>query len=369
MVLYPLSSSQKGLLDTWLTQKDKPLCIYGNPGTGKTTLATYLLRDYHSIIISYEHLKHTELIKHISASLFKKNILMMCSENHYKALVIDGFHYFMKQDKQNATKLIEFTSSGHVNHPIIVISDTSTHKLFATLVGLSYPLECRYSSSLYKRILKTTGSKGSVIADQNLHSLKNNLIDISFKDTTESIHEIVHKIIYLDVDIKDIFDMCSGEYTTLSLNLLENSPAVLRDLSVLYDIYQSICTCDMIETKYIDKPLDRAVILLWANVIPSRLLAQNRLATVKPLRYNKYISRSLIQIHNQSLLSSFQYIDLLHLLYQHQLEDKKEDINHMIKSKDYDQKVLVKQMKVYNYYYHKTMTKQYILQTLKTISS
>ena len=110
MYTYPFSSKQKTISNQWVSKKDKPLCIIGSDGTGKSTLASQLLKDTHIIHINSDHIKYKgDLIEHIQSILFKKDILMMCSSKRsYKSLVIDDFHYFVKYDKINAIKLIDF---------------------------------------------------------------------------------------------------------------------------------------------------------------------------------------------------------------------------------------------------------------------
>ena len=66
MYEFPLSLSQKKLINEWTTKKNKPLFITGNSGSGKTTFANQLLNDYHIIHINSEHLKYSgDLIDYI----------------------------------------------------------------------------------------------------------------------------------------------------------------------------------------------------------------------------------------------------------------------------------------------------------------
>ena len=103
MYEFPLSLSQKKLINEWTTKKNKPLFITGNSGSGKTTFANQLLNDYHIIHINSEHLKYSgDLIDYIKNSLFKMDILIMCSKHKYKALLIDDIHLFVKYSKSIA---------------------------------------------------------------------------------------------------------------------------------------------------------------------------------------------------------------------------------------------------------------------------
>lgn len=367
MVLYPLSKKQKDIVKIWLSKKDKPLFIVGDTGTGKTCLANELLKKYHTIIISTDYIKYTgDLISYIKSSLFKKNILMMCSNNHYKALLIDNFESFIKHDKTNASKLLEFVKNIHKDHPIIIISNKITNKIYETCKQYSYCIECRCSMSLCKKVFKNDINTKST----NLHELKNNLLDLkSEKDIEYSLNDILERLVYKNLPINELFLLSSSEYTTISLNLLENSPTILNNKEHLYSIYKSICISDMYETKYIDKSIELNFFIYLACVIPSLYLRRYRSYKHTPFIYNKYVSKSLIQIHNQSLLSSFNYIELLNLIYNHQLVDNSEKIGLLIQHKEYDKNTLLKQIKVYNYFYNKNITKKYIVKTLKNISN
>ena len=150
--------------------------------------------------------------------------------------------------------------------------------------------------------------------------------------------------------------------------MLENTGILLRNYTKLYDIYKYICYSDMLDTKYIDHSINYDIPTLYSCIIPNYYIRKNKIYKKITCNYNKYISKSLIQIHNQSLLSSFDYITLLQFLHSNQFKDCKNEINQLVNKSDYDQGILLKQMKVYNYYYNKNMTKKYILKTLKNIS-
>ena len=65
----------------------------------------------------------------------------------------------------------------------------------------------------------------------------------------------------------------------------------------------------------------------------------------------------------------FDYLELLNLLYFHKISDNTKHILTMINNSEYNKNTLFKQIKVYNYFYNKNITKKYITKTLKNISS
>lgn len=371
MVIYPLLKGQKEIISEWKSRKDKPLLINGESGMGKSSLAKELLKEYHIIEITTEHIKYSgDIIDYIKSSLFKKDILMMCSHNHYKGLLIDDFHYFIKQDKTNAIKLITFIKTISINHPVIIICNNITHKLYNQLKDISYIIICKLSNRLCKKIFNKTYDKKKHIDCDNLHDFKTTLNGFNIHiDKVYSINSLLEKLLYDRGTVNSRYLVCSSDYNILSLNILENSDKILRNFNTLYDIYKSICIYDMLQTKYIDKYVPYDIYILYSCIIPSYYVRKNRVYKKISFTYNKYISRSLIQIHNQSLLSSFNYLELLNLLYIHKLKDKKKQILSIINKNEYNKNTLFKQVKVYNYFFNKNITKKYITQTFKNISS
>ena len=369
MYKYPLSSKQKTITHSWISNKDKPLLIIGKPGTGKSTLANQLLKDYHTICISSDHVKHSgDLIDWIRSSLFKKDILMMCSRNHYKALLIEDFHYFIKHDKHNTSKLLDFMKVIHKNNPIIVVSDEISNKLLTTLQSMSYVLTIRFSLTFYKKISKTKDI--SYNHGSSYHTVNTNSHGLVTKlDKTYSVNDIVTLLLTGDMLLSDLFRLCSSEYTTISLNMLENIPDITKQFNVLYDIYTSLCTYDNIESKYIDKSFDLDILLLFSCILPRQLIhTYVTLPKTHRLRYNSYVSKSLIQIHNQSVLSQFDYIQILGLIYLDGLgKNTVQEIKEKISSVDFNLKTLDKQIKVYNYYLNKQLTKKIVTNIMKNI--
>ena len=82
------------------------------------------------------------------------------------------------------------------------------------------------------------------------------------------------------------------------------------------------------------------------------------------LKYNKYISRSIIQIHNQTILKDETelYLGIVNNMYKSLTNG---DIN--VKLDDVNLKTLEKQMKVFNYYYNKNMNKKQFTKIIKNL--
>ena len=60
-------------------------------------------------------------------------------------------------------------------------------------------------------------------------------------------------------------------------------------------------------------------------------------------------------------------MDILSLIYDSQLKDTSDEIKEKISFSEFDKKVLDKQLKVYNYYFNKDLTKKYVNKILKSI--
>tara|TARA_Y100000389_G_scaffold197444_1_gene232049 strand:+ start:2499 stop:3626 length:1128 start_codon:yes stop_codon:yes gene_type:complete len=371
---------------TWLSKKDKPLFIMGQPGTGKSTLSKQLLIDYHIIHVNSDHLKYSgKLCDYIKSSLFKKNILMMCSTNHYKALLIDDLQLFVKYDKSNLKNLYDYVKTHtNTNIPILIICDYISNKYILLLQKISYNITLHSTTQLYKSIIKrelkgkqgmnTTQMTKFINTTDNLHTLKINLY--GFKNTRDklyTINDVLPIIFNTTRSINELCNICSSEYNTISLNILENIPYILKKkyVDTMYHVYDSLCVGDYIESKYLDKCLEPDIILLYLCICPIIYLYRN-ISIRKQYKfiYNSYIGRSLIQIHNQNLTCSspIDYLYILSLIYKLTLLTTPDHtINKLIKDIDFNTKILEKQIKVFNYYYNKQLTRKHVSKLLKTV--
>ena len=370
-----LSLSYKHKITTWLSTKDKPLFIIGEDGTGKTTLAKDILKDHHIIHINSEHLKYKRDLKdYITNSLFKKDILMMCSSNnHYKALLLDDLQLFVSYDKSNLKDIYKFLKGySYTHNPIIVICNTVHNKYINLIKELSVVIDIGYNPLLYKKIAKKIATQKSKNIT-NLHSVKlrSQGYDIH-NDEQYKLLDLLPILFSSKKDISDVFTLCSSEYTILSLNMLENLPNIMKHgyLTNLYALYETICIGDYIESKYIDKHIDSDILIYFNCVYPYYICNDciSNTGTYK-FTYNSYISKSLIQIHNQNILdlSDINYLYILQQLYNNYYLDTNKEVSYILKDKQFDKKVLEKQMKVFNYYYNKTMTKKQLLYMMKQL--
>jgi hypothetical protein len=386
MYKYPLTSTQKKCIQTWVSKKDKPLFITGQPGIGKSTLSKQLLIDYHIIEINSDHLKYSgKLCDYIQSVLFKKDILMMCSTNHYKALLVDDLQVFVKYDKSNVKNIYDYIKS-HTNNniPIVITSDNISNKYIRLLQKISYNILIESKKQLYKSIvikeltgcnetMNTTQLKQIITTTDNLHTLKINLHGFQHsKDKVYGINDVLPIIFNSTKSINELCNICSSEYNTIALNILENTPSILRInyLDTLYHVYESICMGDYIESKYLDKCLDPDTILLYICVCPIIYLYGNiRIRKQYKFTYNSYIGKSLIQIHNQNLITNSQidYLYILSLIYKSTVSTTIQGIDQLIQEIDFDPKILEKQIKVFNYYYNKQLTRKHLSKVLKTV--
>jgi len=370
-----LSPNDNDKLNSWIKNKDKPLFITGYDGCGKTYWANELLKEYHIININSGHIKfNKDITEFLESSLLKKDIFMMISSNNkeYKALIIDDIQIFIQNDKPTLSKIHKFVQLiNYRKYPIIFICNETEDKCCKSMKLMSYVIEIKYNQKHYRDILSDKFDNDIISSfikqTKNLNTIistAGNFNEIK-KDNVEPIDITLNSILTNQYNINDIIRKCSSEYTVISLNILENIPYLIKSLNynILYDSYKSVIYDDYIEYKYIQNNIDIDVRIYYACVYP--------LLTIKPyinnmvkLKYNKYISRSIIQIHNQTILrdETELYLGIIHSMYKSLTND---GIN--INLNKINLKTLEKQMKVFNYYYNKNMNKKQFMKIIKNI--
>ena len=88
---------KKDVINNWISSKyqQNPLIIYGMSGSGKTSLANYILRDQTVVHINLDFCKGNQSLEtFLELSLFKKSITMMFDQkNTNKAIIFDDLNY------------------------------------------------------------------------------------------------------------------------------------------------------------------------------------------------------------------------------------------------------------------------------------
>ena len=369
-----LSSNDYDKLNSWIKNKDKPLFITGYDGCGKTYWANELLKDYHTININSEHIKFSkDITDFLESSLFKKDIFMMISsDNKYKALLIDDIQLFIQSDKSTLSKIHKFVQSiNYRKYPIIFICNETEDKCCKSMKLMSYVIEIKYNQKHYRDILLDKFDNDIISSfikqTKNLNTIistAGNFDEIK-KDKEEPVDVTLHNILTKDYSITDIIRLCSSDYTVISLNILENIPYLIKLLNynILHDSYKSVIYDDYIEYKYIQNNIDVDVRIFYSCVYPL-LSIKPFINNIVKLKYNKYISRSIIQIHNQTILrdETELYLGIVKNMYKSLTNG---DIN--VKLHDVNLKTLEKQMKVFNYYYNKNMNKKQFTKIIKNL--
>ena len=369
-----LSSNDNDKLTSWIKNKDKPLFITGYGGSGKTYWANELLKKYHIININSEHIKfRKDITEHLQSSLLKKDIFMMISpDNEYKALLIDDIQIFIQSDKPTLSKIHKFVQTlNYRKYPIIFICNETEDKCCKSMKLISYVIEIKFNQKHYRDILidKFDNDKISSFIKQtkNLNTIistAGNFDEIK-KDNEEPVDVTLNNILTKDYSITDIIRLCSSDYTVISLNILENIPYLIKlfNYKILYDSYKSVVYDDYIEYKYIQNNIDIDVQIFYSCVYPL-LIIKPFINNIVKLKYNKYISRSIIQIHNQSILrdETELYLGIVSNMYKSLTDD---DIT--INLDNINLKTLEKQMKVFNYYYNKNMNKKQFTKIIKNL--
>ncbi len=379
-----LSNKDSKLLKEWTKTKHQPLFIMGYDGCGKSYQAQELLKDYHIIYIGSDFIKHgKDINEYLDSCIKKKDIFMMISqEKQYKALLIDDLQLFNQYDKMTLSKIYKYIQKlDYSKHPVIYVCNHTEDKCIKLIKQNSVIITINYNYTYYKHVFKRksqsiTNLNKLLKQTKNLNtllSLGNNFKQLN-NDITNPLDITLKDIIQTNYSVNDLLRICSSEYSVLSLNIIENIPYMMSDFNThtLFNTYKQICIDDYIEYKFISYNLDLYLRVFYCCALPLYYLKQKPLK-LSQVKYNTYISRSIIQIHNQSILKgqSVIYLQLLHDIYNYISNYKTsvtlDTLSKTIRNEVIDFKTLEKQIKVFNYYYNKELTKKMVTKTLKQI--
>lgn len=295
-----------------LLKKNKPLLIYGNPGSGKTYLALELLKDTILLHLDSLNLKDIKDIKkYIIDRIQKRNITLMFQEKkETRGLLIDDLHTFHKYDKGGFNGIINFLKEDKFyGNKIIITCDTCflnnkyLKRITLQRIHLKYDYNRYYKTCLsvakekeYKYSLDELDKK-IYESGYNFHKFKSDCSECvdntSIRDNFDGIEEITNKMCIKKYDLNDIFRICSGDEKIILLNMMENIKG-----DNIYKIYQFV---NVFNNK--DIFLKEYELLN----IPIFMINQYMKYGNRKLIYNKYVSRNMITHKNNNICDEYLY--------------------------------------------------------------
>lgn len=320
---------------------NKPLIIYGNPGTGKTTLAKKLLNDTILTIIDFYNTREQKNIKHyIVNSLKRKNITLMMNINKNRGLLIDDIHIIYKNDLKNYHNIISFLKEKNFYNSKIIITCSEgflSNKYMKSLKYEKYKINIKDNyldicdNIIENRKITIPKEKKERLIKKSNYNL-NILIsfidnsDIDEKDEYYSDDIISEKIINKDIKYSEIVRVSND--SKIILNLLDNVYNYIsnkKDLLNIYDSYNNYLLADNYSKEY-----NRDIIPIYTTCVInyySNIKNYNRYKSV-----NYYFNRSSLSINNKIILDSFNVKFRMILLYMIKINYKYDfkDINDII---------------------------------------
>jgi adenylate kinase family enzyme len=355
------SFNKKTFIDEWVSYKykEKSLALYGLPGTGKSTLANFILKDWVKVIIKSDFCRSSQVFEdHLNDTLYKKSITMMFNDKIYKSLIIDDIYYIQTNDKKLFKSIVQFSKKKALRNPIIYIFN-NINKNVKTIINKCFPFKIEYTTdylaSIVQKYFIRDFDKKDVLelvrkSNRNLHNIK---VNIEFyKDNFSSINiydninpELsVHINHILEMkDIDDIYKNSYSDYMVIGMNLLDSICDFLKKnkqltesdkLDIIYDVYKNNSTADNIY-RLLNETNDWNSInhILTFNTLSTIYHIQKNNLSLKEIPYTKYISKSIIFIHKNKVLNTkIENVEYLYELIEKYLNNPHKDIyNEIIK--------------------------------------
>jgi hypothetical protein len=352
-------------INTWLQSdyKKKPLFIYGDPGVCKTSLSNYILRDYSKIKIDIGFCKsHKSFNSFIDSTIHKYSIKMMFDMNHKKkTLIIDDLNYIQKYDKSLLSDINKWIhkQKTFTNH-IIIICNFIDHKKLKELYNICYPIHISFTEHEMLHYTKTY-----FINNDSYHNDYD--LQLLIKKSNNNFHNIIMNLNFYKHNVQKIYNYdkeydnlkiidhllhCNNIYhynnfynnEIISLNILENSSLLSNDnLDIIDQIYDHLLLSDHFMN--ISKYNHHNICSVFQIIFPIVLLKRNTIkqTSIKKIIYNKYISKSIIYIHQNILINN--YINITIILNYVSL------IESFLNETNYIQKNIIKQ-NIHSFYNH-----------------
>tara|TARA_Y100000996_G_scaffold411908_1_gene396944 strand:+ start:3025 stop:4218 length:1194 start_codon:yes stop_codon:yes gene_type:complete len=355
------SFNKKSFIDEWLSYKykEKSIAIYGLPGTGKSTIADYILKDWVKVYIRSDFCRSSNNLEdYLNDTLYKKSITMMFNDKIYKSLIIDDIHYIQINDKKLFKSIVQFSKVKGKNNPIIYIFN-SINKNVKPIISRCFPFKIEYSIDLLTNIVKTyflsSLDKKDIFelvskSNCNMHNIK---VNISFyKDNFSSIniYENINEELSTHInnlikmkDVDDIYKNSYSDYMVIGMNLLDSIHDFLKSniylstskkINIIYEVYKNNSISDSIY-RILNETNDWNSIdhILTFNTFSTIYHIQKNKLSLKEIPYTKYISKSIIFIHKNKILNTnIENIEYLYELIEKYLTKNEKIIFDKIKS-------------------------------------
>ena len=355
------SFNKKTFIKEWLSHKykEKSLALYGLPGTGKTTIADYILKDWVKVYIKSDFCKASKNFEdYLNDTLYKKSITMMFNDKIYKSLIIDDIYYIQINDKKLFKSIIQFSKQKYKNNPIIYIFNT-INKNVKIIVNKCYPFKIDYTVnfliSIVKKYFLNNFEEKDISelvsrSNSNLHNIKVNIhfykdnfsrINI-YDNIDEELSDHINNIIKMK-NIDDIYKNSYSDYMVIGMNLLDSIHNFLKTnkklsesekINIIYETYKNNSISDSIY-RILNETNDWNSInhILTFNTLSTIYYIQKHNLSLKQIPYTKYISKSIIFIHkNKVLNTNIENIDYLYGLIEKYLTKNEKIIFNKIKS-------------------------------------
>ena len=296
-------------LNSW--SKSIPLIIYGQEGSGKTTLALNILKGYNLVKIVPENIDNINIEEYILSSIGRKDVLQMFQKSKGKALYIEDFHLFKNSIQ---TKIIDIIK--HCKIPIVIVLSKLSRSI-DLIKKHSLFFELKYTNNelitIIKKNIQTSLSNKELIqfikdCHYNLNTillhlniLKNNT---DHKEKTENVTQDLMN----NKNYNNYFSI--HEYNTVGFNFLtELDKYIKRErINALSKIYENIIKGGMIESTMMNDFIYFDLLIIYNVISPHKIIGKIRNNKKYKYKYNNYLSKSMICIHQNNIYHDLQNI-------------------------------------------------------------